>query len=99
MHKIVKELLAAHPELCEADFFISWLLNEPGYDRWETHAKAGKKYADGSFRGSPIYHDFKNFITTLSALPHVTVLLGGEGCYGDNYGVMNRELRQLLDKT
>ena len=79
MHKIVKELLAGHPELCEADFFISWLLNETGYEQWKTHANAGGKYADGTFKGSRIHHDIKDFITTLSKLPHVTVLLGGEG--------------------
>ena len=99
MHKIITELLAAHPELCDADFYISWLLNETGHDRWETHANAGGKYADGTFKGYRIHCDMKAFITTLSTLPHVAVLLGGEGCYGDNYGVMNGEIRQLLDQT
>ena len=70
------------------DVFVTWLLNETGYDRWETHANAGKKYADGTYKGFQIHNDFKSFITTLSALPHCTVLLGGEGCYADNYGIM-----------
>ena len=70
------------------------MLNEGvGYTLWKENAVANKG------KGSKLYHQITSFVEFLSKLPSCTVMLGGEGCYGDEFGVMIRDLRLLFDAT
>ena len=49
MHAVLQQLIAddpiakENPALFDLDVYISWLLNETGYDHWDLHANSGKK--------------------------------------------------------